>query len=193
MTGPAPALLLDTCSVINLSYCSPVASVFRSRYEGRAGWVRAVQAELVRLRSRQPPHPQAGRACSWAVSWLGNPVDIVDEDLLITIEDIQRAIAVGCADSAFDHLGEAASIALFHRAKRGRLISDDHGARAESRNRGVAASSTVGIVAQLLNIPESGLDRAMAETYLETLQARGRMHTRLRSIDLLAGDLGAWR
>lgn len=104
MTDPLPTLLFDTCSIINLSYCRPVATIFRGRYEGRAGWVRAVQSELVRLRARQPPHPQAGRACSWAITWLGNSIEIVDQDLLITTEDVQRAIAVGSADSALDHL-----------------------------------------------------------------------------------------
>jgi hypothetical protein len=97
--------------------------------------------------------------------------EILDEDLQIATESIQRAIAVGSSDSARDHLGEAASIALFQRPKNGRLISDDHGARAEARKRGVAASSTVGVVAQLLGTPESGVDRAMADIYLETLQA----------------------
>jgi hypothetical protein len=147
----------------------------------------------VRLRSRRPPHPQAGSACSWAVTWLGSPIEVLDEHLLIATESIQRAIAVGSSDSALDHLGEAASIALLQWAKKGRLISDDHGARAESRKRGVATSSTIGVVAQLLAIPGSGVDRAMADTYLETLQARDRMHAQLTSIDLLAGDLGPWQ
>src|SRR5215831_16369648 len=110
MTRPAPAFLYDTCSIINLSYCRPVAAVFRSRYERKAGWVRAVHAELIRQRSRRPPHPQAGIACSWAISWLGHPIEVVDEDVLIAAESIQRHIAVGSADSALDHLGEAASI-----------------------------------------------------------------------------------
>jgi hypothetical protein len=33
----------------------------------------------------------------------------------------------------------------------------------------------------------------MADTYLQTLQTRVRMHIRLTSIDLLAGDLGPWQ
>jgi hypothetical protein len=33
----------------------------------------------------------------------------------------------------------------------------------------------------------------MADTYLQTLQTRERMHIRLTSIDLLAGDLGPWQ
>ena len=54
MTSSVPRLLIDTCSIINLSYCTPVGSVFRSRYEGVAGWARATQAELIRQRSRRP-------------------------------------------------------------------------------------------------------------------------------------------
>jgi hypothetical protein len=34
---PPPVLLLDTCAIINLSYCTPVAALFRSRYVGKAG------------------------------------------------------------------------------------------------------------------------------------------------------------
>lgn len=59
MTGSVPEILLDTCSIINLSYCQPVATIFRSRYEGAAGWTRAAKDELVRQRGRRPPHPQA--------------------------------------------------------------------------------------------------------------------------------------
>jgi hypothetical protein len=193
MISSAPALLLDTCAIINLSYCAPVAALFRSRYEGKAGWVRAAHAELVRQRGRRPPHSQAGRASNWAATWLGKPIEIVDEKLLVATESIQRDIAVGSSDSALDHLGEAASIALLQSAGTGRLISDDHGARAESRKRGVKASSTVGVIAQLLTISGSGVDRGMADTYLQTLQARERIHIPLTSIDLLGGDLGPWQ
>jgi hypothetical protein len=82
MTSPPPALLLDTCAIINLSYCTPVAALFRSRYEGKAGWVRATHAELVRQRGRRPPHPQAGRASNWAATWLGIPIEIGDDKLV---------------------------------------------------------------------------------------------------------------
>ncbi len=193
MTYAAPTFLLDTCTIINLSYCAPVAAVFRNRYEGDACWVRATRAELVRLRGRRPPHPQAGRAANWAATWLGAPIEISDEHLLIATEGIQRSIAAGSVNSALDHLGEAASIALLQSLGKGRLISDDHAARAESRKRGVKAVSTVGVVAHLLTIAESGIDLAMADTYLQTLQARGRMHAPLTSIDLLASDLGPWQ
>ena len=57
---------------------------------------------------------------------------------------------------------------------------------------GARASSTVGVVAQLVTIDETGVDRGLAVRYLETLQAKGRMHVRLKSADLLAGDLGPW-
>jgi hypothetical protein len=193
MTSPVPALLLDTCSIINLSYCTPVAAIFRSRYENKAGWVRATQAELVRQRGKRPPHPQAGRASNWAATWLGMPIEMVDEELLVATESIQHDIAVGGSGSALDHLGEAASIALLQSAGAGRLISDDHTARAESRKRGIKASSTIGVIAQLLSIADSGVDSGLANTYLKTLLARKRMHVQLTSIDLLAGDLGPWQ
>jgi hypothetical protein len=193
MTSPPPALLLDTCAIINLSYCTPVAALFRGRYEGKAGWVRATHAELIRQRGRRPPHPQAGRASNWAVTWLGTPIEIADDKLVDATACIQRDIAAGSTNSALDHLGEAASIAFLESAGTGRLITDDHGARAESRKRGVKASSTVGVIAQLLTIRGSGVDSAMADTYLQTLQTRERMHIPLTSIDLLAGDLGPWQ
>jgi hypothetical protein len=192
MTNPVPAFLLDTCSIINLSYCSPVAAVFRSRYEGSAGWVRATHAELVRQRSRRPPHPQAGRAGNWAATWLGIPIEIADEKLRVATESIQHSIAVGSTDSALDHLGEAASIALLQSVGTGRLISDDHAARAESRKRGVRASSTVGVITHLLSVAETGVDLSMADIYLQILQARQRMHVQLKAVDLAAGDLGPW-
>lgn len=193
MTEPVPRLLLDTCSIINLSYCAPIAAAFKNRYERTAGWTRAAKEELVRQRGRKPPHPQAGRAVNWATAWLGTPIEITDEDLILSTASIQRDIAAGNIDSALDHLGEAASIALLQSAGAGRLISDDHAARGEARKRGVRASSTVGVVAQLLTVGGSGIDTALADIYLDTLQARDRMHVRLKSLDLLAGDLGPWQ
>ena len=193
MTGLGPKLLLDTCAIINLSYCQPVAAIFRSRYAGSAGWVRAAHAELLRQRGRRPPHPQAGRAANWAATWLGAPIEITDHELILATASIQRDIAAGSADSALDHLGEAASIALLQAAGVGRLITDDHAARGEARRRGVRASSTVGVIAQLLTIDGSGIDTVLAEMYLETLQSEQRMHVQLKSAHLIAGDLGPWR
>jgi predicted nucleic acid-binding protein len=118
---------------------------------------------------------------------------VAGEELLAATERIQRDIAVGSADSALDHLGEAASIALLQSARTGRLISDDHAAGADARRRGVRASSTVGVIARLLSVACSGVDRALADTYLQTLRARDRMHAKLTSIDLLAGELGPWQ
>ena len=38
------------------------------------------ESELTRQRTRKPPHPQAGRARNWAITWLGDPFFIVDEE-----------------------------------------------------------------------------------------------------------------
>jgi predicted nucleic acid-binding protein len=119
------------------------------------------------------------------------PIEIVDENLLVITERI-RDIAAGCTDSALDHLGEAASIAMLQSVGSGRLISDDHGARADTK-RGVHASSTVGVIAQLLGVMGSGVDPVMADLYLQTLRVRKRMYAALTSTDLLAGDLGPWQ
>jgi hypothetical protein len=128
-----PKLLFDTCSIINLSYYEPVATIFRTRYGGNAGWTQAARTELVRQRGRRPPHPQAGKATNWAIGWLGLPIEISDADLVIATAEIQRDIAGGGSGSALDHLGEAASIALLMAAGTGRLITDDHAARGEAR------------------------------------------------------------
>lgn len=193
MNTSIPKLLFDTCSIINLSYCEPVATIFRTRYKGNADWTQAAHAELVRQRGRRPPHPQAGKAMNWAIRWLGIPIEITDTDLIIATAEIQRDIAAGGAGSALDHLGEAASIALLMAAGAGRLITDDHAARGEARRRGVRTSSTVGVLAQLLTISGSGVEPALADSYVKTLRAKDRMHVQLKSVDLLAGDLGPWQ
>ena len=194
MTGPAtPKLLLDTCAIINLSYCPPIAAIFRDRYRGTAGWMKAAHTELVRQRGRKPSHPQAGRAANWAVTWLGTPIEITDEELIVATAGVQHDIAVGSTNSALDHLGEAASIAVLEAAGTGRLITDDHAARAEARRRGVPATSTVGVIAHLIDVNGTGVDAALADTYLQTLQANDRMHVDLKSADLLTNDLGPWQ
>jgi hypothetical protein len=190
VTPGSGALLFDTCAIINLSYCSPVATLFRDRYKGRGGWAEAVRIELTRQRTRKPPHPQAGRACNWAKGWLGDPFAILDESGQIAVAEIQETIAVGSDDDSLDHLGEAASIHLLTVAGGGRLISDDHGARDVARRRSVKAASTVGVLAELL--ARGVVLPATVDTYLTVLRTHRRMRVQLTSINLLAGDLQSW-
>jgi hypothetical protein len=187
-----PALLLDTCSIINLSYCSPVATVFKDTYKGRAGCARAVKTELTHQRTRRPPHPQAGRACNWAVTWLGEPIPVSDPDEQIAVAAIQNEISFGSDNDALEHLGEAVSIHLLATAGSGRVISDDHAARDTARNtkHNVRASSTVGVLAHLL--ARNDVDPATVDTYLNTLRVQRRMRTGLTATHLLAGNLGPW-
>jgi hypothetical protein len=188
--------LFDTCSIINLSYCQPVAAVFRKRYAGEAGWVKAVQTELASQRARRPPHPQAGRAMSWATTWLGDPIVLDEAADIEATEAVRIAVAAGGGISALDHLGEAASIVALEKHQAawagGRLISDDRGARDEARRRGLLAASTVGVVARLLTLSPAVLTVAHADTYLTVLRERDRMHVPLTATDLLAGDIGPW-
>jgi predicted nucleic acid-binding protein len=77
-------------------------------------------------------------------------------------------------------------------ATAGRLISDDHGARAVARNQyQVRASSTVGVLTELLAhglvTPET------ADLYLDTLRTHRRMGVTLTSGDLLSRNLGPWQ
>jgi predicted nucleic acid-binding protein len=175
-----------------LSYCSPVATVFKDTYKGRAGWARAVKTELTHQRAKRPPHPQAGRACNWAVTWLGEPIAISDLTEQIAVEAIQNEISLGSDNDALQHLGEAVSIHLLATAGSGRLISDDHAARDTARRirHNVRASSTVGVLAHLL--ARNDVDPTTVDTYLKTLRTQGRMRIGLTATDLLAGSLGAW-
>lgn len=189
--------LFDTCSVINLSYFAPVGTLIRDRYRHRSGWVQAVHAELLDQRAKRPPHPQAGRAANYASTWLGRPIVLDDPADAEAVEAIRTAIAAGGGDSELDHLGEAASIhALLKHAEiwgPSRLISDDRGARDEARRRGVAAASTVAVIARLLAVtPDPPLTPATADAYLDTLRRNERMRAQLTSAHLLAGDLQSW-
>jgi hypothetical protein len=188
--------LFDTCSIINLSYCQPIATVFEDRYTGRAGWMKAVHGELTSQRAKRPPHPQAGRAVSWATTWLGDPIALDDPADHAAVDTVRLAVAAGGGVSELDHLGEAASIVGLQKFAAAwgtsRLISDDRGARDEARRRGMDAASTVGVVAKLLTLNPAPLTVANADTYLDQLRAQGRMHATLTSTELLAADLGAW-
>jgi hypothetical protein len=74
-------------------------------------------------------------------------------------------------------------------AAAGRLISDDHGARAVARNQyQVRASSTVGVLTELL--VRGQVTPEAADLYLVTLRTHGRMGVSLTSRDLLARNLG---
>jgi hypothetical protein len=191
VTPTPPPLLLDTCAIINLSYSPPIATVFSTRFSGRAGWTRAVREELIRQRTRKPPHPQAGKANNWAVGWLLPPIEIVDAEDQAAVAAIQEQVALGSQDDSLDHLGEASSIYLLSVAGAGRLISDDHGARAVARGQHrVRASSTVGVVAELLARGEVTPD--IVDFYLDTLRTHRRMGVGLTSDDVKRRALGPW-
>jgi hypothetical protein len=188
-----PDFLIDTCSVINLSYCRPVAQLFQTRYSGRIGWTRAVYAELVRLRTKHPPHPQAGRAVNWGSGWLGRQVEVSGEERLELVEEIRLAIALRQgSESELDHLGESASIVAALDLGGVRLISDDRGARGEASVRKVGSISTVGILAQLLRRNPAVVSTGDVDSYLDVLRANGRMHEQLDTTDLRNGRLGGW-
>lgn len=150
-----------------------------------------MREELIRQRTRKPPHPQAGRANNWAVGWLLPPIEIVDPEDQAAIALIQEQVALGSQDDSLDHLGEASSIYLLVKAGAGRLISDDHGARAVARSQHrVRASSTVGVVAELLARGE--MTPEAVDLYLDTLRTQRRMGVALSSQDLLRRALGPW-
>jgi hypothetical protein len=97
--------------------------------------------------------------------------------------------------SALDHLDEAASIVALERHGTawggGRLVSDDRGARDKARRRGLAAESTVGIVAKLLALSPAPL--AIEQVDMKVLRSRERMRARLTASHLLAGELDSWQ
>jgi predicted nucleic acid-binding protein len=166
-------------------------TVFSTRYAGRAGWTRAVREELTRQRSRKPPHPQAGRANNWAVAWLLPSIEIVDSADQMAIATIQEQIALGSQDDSLDHLGEASCIHLLAAAGAGRLISDDHGARAVARGRyWVRASSTVGVLTELL--ARGAVTPQTVDLHLDILRMNRRMSVSITSQDLFRRALGPW-
>lgn len=84
----------------------------------------------------------------------------------------------------------AAQLSLRSRKIPGSLVRVAHHRRprgqGEARRRGVRASSTVGVVAQLLTIDGNGIDTTLADMYLETLQSEQRMYVQLKSAHLTA-------
>ncbi|HVB43098.1 MAG TPA: hypothetical protein VNF47_10390, partial [Streptosporangiaceae bacterium] len=82
MTSPAPALLLDTCSIINLSYCRPVASAFRSRYEGAAS---TTGLDLHRLKTQTSPEV-GGASVGLVRAAPGGPAKALVDGLVVFAE-----------------------------------------------------------------------------------------------------------
>jgi predicted nucleic acid-binding protein len=182
--GPTgPDFLFDACTLINLSYSDPIASLFRERYEGRAGWVKVVHTELVRQRMNRPPNHQAGQAFNRASAWLSSGVQVVGESNINDVEVLrQRLLAGQLEKSQFEHLGEATSIVVLRSQGHSRFLTDDHDARFEARQAGVNATSSVGILSGLIRIGEKhdALVEAVIDGYLDALRQHGRMHVGLR-------------
>ena len=129
----------------------------------------------------QLPHDHAFldpsvRAHGWAATQFGTPPNPASPDRRANARTIGwvAKLRIGALhqDDSLDHLGEASSIYLLAAAGVGRLISDDHGARAVARGRHrVRASSTVGVVAELLARGE--VTPETADLYLDTLRPSG--------------------
>lgn len=107
----APLYLLDTCTVINLTYSQPITNFFESSFRTFLGWVEVVHTELDNKANTRPPLPNAPLALQWGISNLGTPIQVQDGNVdFDSIFTIRASIAGTSVLAPFAHLGEAASI-----------------------------------------------------------------------------------
>ena len=187
-----PALLFDTCALINISLHKPVFDLFAQRFKGRVGWPKAVSAELARLNSQD-------LTFTWVTSmllegWMPDPIPIVGRADQLAVAAIQREIAGGAPFTPLEHLGEAAAIFLLYEAGGGTLVTDDLMARQVARREeyNIRAVSTVAIVADLMRRRPPVVTEKLADDYLNALRRADRLHQQLSSAHLLSNNLGVF-
>jgi hypothetical protein len=190
----APLFLLDTCSIVNLTYSHEVSELFAETLRPYLSWVEVVRTELRTKTTSRPPLPNAVTALRWGNAKLGAPIQVEDGGAdLLAIDQIRKSIGVDYNNSPFQHLGEATSIYYLSERGGGTLVSDDHGARSEARVRGLRAMSTVGFVSKAMTDPSKITD-AVIDGYLERLRGvGGRMQVPLTASALRSGELMGWK
>lgn len=191
MTLP-PLYLLDTCTIINLTYSQPISALFQKLMVPSLGWVEVVKTELRTKTTSRPPLPNAVQALRWGLTNLGTPIPMTEDSAdLRSIAEIQASIGLAPGGSPFQHLGEATSIYYLNLRGGGFLVSDDHDARSEAQVRGVRALSSVGLISRFMRNPLKLSDDEV-DKYLDRLRSAGRMHVPLTASTLRAGDLMGW-
>ncbi|MDQ1292602.1 MAG: hypothetical protein QG608_482 [Actinomycetota bacterium] len=165
-----PGSLWDTASLISLVCSRAAVKHVRGRGTLRdPGWASAIPSELRRLHSLDPPTAHAGQAHRLAVSWLGDPIRELPEEI-DTIWDLRDRIAAGTGHPD-EHLGEAQSIVVARRLD-AVLISEDAGARAEARVEKVRALSLYGMLG--VHLQRGLLTPEVAATIVADLHGSGR-------------------
>jgi hypothetical protein len=192
MTLP-PLYLLDTCTLINLTYSQPVSDLIQSQMSPHLGWMETVKTELQSIVKSQNPIPNSIQALRWGLAQLGTPIVIEGNRANgEAILEIRASIGLADGGSPFQHLGEATIIHHLVLRGEGFLISDDHGARSAARARGVKAVSSVGLANKFMG-DHSKLSAAEVDQYLGGLRNAERMRVSLTASDLMAGDFKGWR
>lgn len=191
MTSHEP-YLLDTCTIINITYSHQVTKIFEIVVGANLGWLETVRLELKRRVAANPQLPNSLQALRWANLHLGTPIEMTEDNAdLSEVNEIQIKLEGLGSVITSQHLGEASTIShLLHRGD-GYLVSDDHSARSEARSRGVRAISSVGIVDKVL---ASGLhiSNAEADQYFNRLRSANRMNINLTASTLRGGNMMGW-
>lgn len=140
---------------------------------GRGRWTEAVADEARRSTKYLPGLAEISRK-----RWLGEPIEIDDENEVMRIERIRRAVFGGTSERPRQHLGEAQTCYLIKSWPElvgSHWVSDDKEALKYARRQGLVTLETVDLVRQL--VAEEQLTLTDGFTLLSDMRAN---HRKLR-------------
>lgn len=108
---------------------------------GRGRWVEAIEAEAEKSAAVYPELGTIARD-----GWLGEPIEITDQNDLLQIERIRRAVFGGSPQRPTQHLGEAQTchvILNWPEFRESFWITDDRDAQEYARARGITTRDTM--------------------------------------------------
>lgn len=137
------------------------------RLEGRVTWTTAVAGEVRRNVAREPLLAEI-----FNQSWLPEPVDLGDHDLVHEALRVRQSLAAPGDDPRM-HLGEAECIVYARHLGDACVLTEDRSAKRRANFDGLRVIRTTDILGELVNMGET--DRATAWRIYEQLVVAGRL------------------
>ncbi|MGY1838420.1 MULTISPECIES: hypothetical protein [unclassified Modestobacter] len=182
----------DTSSLITLAVDGGLAAAVQAECRReRVVLLDIVVDELTHLADGREQVSGLAAAALTQLAWLGSPLytsDKVDSRGVQAIQDVIRAGRP--LRDPWQHLGEAVALALAERLQvvTPKLLTEDHDARVEAKNRGLTALSVHKLLSAMVG--SGRLNAETAEGFADHIHAAGRAASQYSADEFRTGDLG---
>jgi hypothetical protein len=182
----------DTSSLITLAVDDELAAAVQAECGAdRRVLLDVVVDELENLAGGRQKVSALAAAALTQLEWLGVPLDTSDKVDTARVQAIQDVIRAGRPlRDPWQHLGEAVALGLAERLQvvTPKLLTEDHDARVEAKNRGVESLSVHKLLSRM--VAAGRLTAETAETFASRIHAAGRAAGEYTAAEFRTGRLG---